>query len=204
MARYTGPKQKKSRAFGEPIFGPSKAFDRKKYGPGMHGNTRRRKQPSDYANQLKEKQIAKYTYGVLERQFRNLFEKANASKGVTGTVLLQLLETRLDNLVYRMGLAPTRRAARQLVSHKHIVVDGVVTNVPSTHVRVGQVVGVRGKSKNIDIIQDAAAGSRGKASNFPWIEYNQDKMEGQLLAFPERDDIPEKINEQLIVELYSK
>ncbi len=202
MARYTGPKQKKSRAFGEPIFGPSKAFDRKKYRPGMHGQARRRKQPSDYANQLMEKQKAKYTYGVLERQFRNLFERANASKGVTGTVLLQLLESRLDNLVYRMGLAPTRRAARQLVAHKHIVVDGIVTNVPSTHVRVGQVIGVRGKSKNIDIIQDAAAG-RGN-TNFPWIEYNQDKMEGQLLALPERDDIPEKINEQLIVELYSK
>lgn len=202
MARYTGPKQKKSRAFGEPIFGPSKAFDKKKYRPGMHGQGRRRKQPSDYANQLMEKQKAKYTYGVLERQFRNLFEKANASKGVTGTVLLQLLETRLDNLVYRMGLAPTRRAARQLVSHKHIVVDGIVTNVPSTHIRVGQVVGVRGKSKNVDIILDAASG-RGN-TNFPWIEYNQDKMEGQLLALPERDDIPEKINEQLIVELYSK
>lgn len=203
MARYIGPKQKKARAFGEAIFGPSKAFDRKKYRPGQHGNARRRKQPSDYAKQLMEKQKAKYTYGVLERQFRNLYEKANSTKGVTGTVLLQLLETRLDNLVYRMGLAPTRRAARQLVSHKHIVVNGVVTNVPSTHIRPGDRVGVRGKSQGMDIIRDTV-GAKSDVRNFGWIEFNQDKLEGLLLAYPERDNIPEKINEQLIVELYSK
>jgi len=203
MARYTGPKQKKARAFGEPIFGYSKAFERKKYRPGQHGNSRRRRQPSDYAKQLMEKQKAKYTYGVLERQFRNLFEKASASKGVTGTVLLQLLETRLDNLAFRMGLAPTRRTARQLVSHKHITLNGVVTNVPSTHIRPGDVVAVRGKSQGLEIIRNSV-GTKGDVRNFGWIEFNQDKMEGTLLDFPEREVIPEKINEQLIVELYSK
>ncbi|MEL6143345.1 MAG: 30S ribosomal protein S4 [Bacteroidota bacterium] len=203
MARYTGPKQKKARAFGEPIFGYSKAFERKKYRPGQHGNGRRRRQPSDYAKQLMEKQKAKYTYGVLERQFRNLFERASASKGVTGTVLLQLLETRLDNLVFRMGLAPTRRAARQLVSHKHITLNGVVNNVPSAHIRPGDKIAVRGKSQGLEVIR-ASVGTKGDVRNFGWIEFNQDKMEGMLLDFPEREAIPEKINEQLIVELYSK
>lgn len=203
MARYIGPKQKKARAFGEAIFGYSKAFERKKYRPGQHGTSRRRRQPSDYAKQLMEKQKAKYTYGVLERQFRNMFENASAHKGVTGTVLLQLLESRLDNLVFRMGLAPTRRAARQLVSHKHIVINGVVNNVPSTHVRPGDRVGVRGKSQGLDIIRDCV-GTKGDVRNFGWIEFNADKMEGIFLDVPERDAIPEKINEQLIVELYSK
>lgn len=203
MARYIGPKQKKARAFGEAIFGYSKAFERKKYRPGQHGTSRRRRQPSDYAKQLMEKQKAKYTYGVLERQFRNMFDQANATNGVTGTVLLQLLETRLDNLVYRMGLAPTRRAARQLVSHKHIVLNGRVNNIPSAHVRPGDVVGVRGKSQGLEIIRNAV-GTKGDVRNFGWIEFNQDKMEGTLLAMPEREAIPENINEQLIVELYSK
>lgn len=203
MARYIGPKQKKARAFGEPIFGYSKAFERKKYRPGQHGTSRRRRQPSDYAKQLMEKQKAKYTYGVLERQFRNLFEQANATNGVTGTVLLQLLETRLDNLVFRMGLAPTRRAARQLVSHKHIVLNGRVNNIPSAHVRPGDVVGVRGKSQGLEVVRNAV-GTKGDVRNFGWIEFNQDKMEGTLLAMPEREAIPENINEQLIVELYSK
>ncbi|PHI20267.1 30S ribosomal protein S4 [Lewinellaceae bacterium SD302] len=203
MARYIGPKQKKARAFGEPIFGYSKAFERKKYRPGQHGTSRRRRQPSDYAKQLMEKQKAKYTYGVLERQFRNMFEQASATQGVTGTVLLQLLETRLDNLVFRMGLAPTRRAARQLVSHKHIVINGRVNNIPSAHVRPGDVVGVRGKSQGLEVVRNSV-GTKGDVRNFGWIEFNQDKMEGTLLAMPERDSIPEKINEQLIVELYSK
>ncbi len=203
MARYTGPKQKKARAFGDPIFGYSKAFERKKYRPGQHGNSRRRRQPSDYAKQLMEKQKAKYTYGVLERQFRNLFEQASASKGVTGTVLLQLLETRLDNVVYRMGLAPTRRAARQLVSHKHITLNGRVNNVPSAHIRPGDRIAVRGKSQGLEVVR-ASVGSKGDVRNFGWIEFNPDKMEGILLDLPEREAIPEKINEQLIVELYSK
>lgn len=203
MARYTGPKQKKARRFGEPIFGYSKAFERKKYGPGQHGNTRRRRQKSDYANQLMEKQKAKYTYGVLERQFRNLFESANSHKGVTGTVLLQMLEARLDNVVFRMGIAPTRRAARQLVSHKHIVVNGIVNNVPSTQLRAGDTVAVRGKSQGLEVIRDSVA-SKSDVRNMGWLEFNRDKMEGKFIDYPEREAIPEKINEQLIVELYSK
>ncbi len=203
MARYTGPKSKKARAFGEAIYGPDKAFDRKKYRPGQHGNSRRRRQASDYSQQLMEKQKAKYTYGVLERQFRNLFERASSKKGVTGTVLLQLLEARLDNLVYRMGIAPTRRAARQLVTHKHIVLNGIVNNVPSTQVRPGDVIGVRGKSQVLDVIRHSVA-TKGDARRFGFIEFNPDKMEGKFLEYPERDMIPEKINEQLIVELYSK
>lgn len=203
MARYTGPKSKKARAFGEAIYGPDKAFDRKKYKPGQHGNSRRRRQSSDYSQQLMEKQKAKYTYGVLERQFRNLFERANSKKGVTGTILLQLLEARLDNLVYRMGIAPTRRAARQLVSHKHIVLNGVINNVPSAQVRPGDVITVRGKSQGLDVIRHSIA-TKGDARKFGFIEFNPDKMEGKFLEYPERDQIPEKINEQLIVELYSK
>jgi len=203
MARYTGPKTKKSRAFGESIFGYDKAFEKKKYPPGQHGNTRRRKQKSDYANQLMEKQKAKYTYGVLERQFRNLFESANRKKGVTGEVLLQFLEARLDNTVFRMGIAPTRAAARQLVSHKHIMVNGVVTNVPSCHLRPGDIIQVRGKSRNLQTIQDSV-GAKADVRKFPWIEWNADKLEGIFMSYPERANIPEKINEQLIVELYSK
>ena len=204
MARYTGPKAKKARALGEPIFGYSKAFEKKKYGPGMHGNTRRRKQKSDYALQLTEKQKAKYTYGVLERQFRNLFEKASAKGGVTGEVLLQMLEGRLDNTVFRLGLAPTRRAARQLVNHRHIVLNGVVNSIPSTQLRSGDVVSVRNKSQGMDVIQDSVSAKADVRSKFGWLEFNKDKMQGTFLNHPERDQIPEKINEQLIVELYSK
>lgn len=203
MARYTGPKTKKSRAFGESIYGYDKAFERRKYPPGQHGNNRRRKQKSDYALQLMEKQKAKYTYGVLERQFRNLFETASSKKGVTGEVLLQLLEARLDNTVFRLGMAPTRRAARQLVTHKHITVNGVVTNVPSCQLRPGDIVGVRGKSHSLEVIVDAI-GAKSDVRKFQWLEFNPDKKQGVFLEYPERDQIPEKINEQLIVELYSK
>ncbi len=203
MARYTGPKTKKARAFGEPIFGYDKAFEKKKYPPGQHGNTRRRRQKSDYALQLMEKQKAKYTYGVLERQFRNTFEDASRSKGVTGEELLKLLEARLDNTVFRLGLAPTRRAARQLVSHKHITVNGIVTNVPSCRLRPGDVIAVRGKSRAMQAILDSAK-SKSDVRKFPWLEFNPDKMQGVFLSYPERENIPEKINEQLIVELYSK
>jgi small subunit ribosomal protein S4 len=204
MARYTGPKAKKARALGEPIFGYSRAFEKKKYKPGQHGNTRgRRRQPSDYKLQLTQKQIAKFTYGVLERQFRNLFERAQASRGITGEVLLQLLEARLDNVVFRLGLAPTRRAARQLVSHRHIMVNGRLNNVPSTQLRPGDVVSVRGKSQGLEVVRDAVNG-KSDVRNFGWLSFQQDKMEGTFLAYPERDSIPEKINAQLIVELYSK
>ena len=202
MARYTGPTTKKARALGEAIFGPDKYFERKKHPPGQHGNARRRRQPSDYKLQLMEKQKAKYTYGVLERQFRNLFEKSSRKSGVTGTVLLQYLESRLDNVIFRMGIAPTRRAARQLVTHKHIVINGKLNNVPSVHIRPGDVIGVRGKSQGLDVIRASVGGS--DARKFGWIEFNSDKMEGKFLEYPERDQIPEKINEQLIVELYSK
>jgi small subunit ribosomal protein S4 len=203
MARYTGPKTKKARAFGEPIFGFDKSFDKKKYPPGQHGNGRRRKQKSDYANQLKEKQKAKYTYGVLERQFRNLFERASRKKGVTGEVLLQLLESRLDNTVFRLGIAPTRSAARQLVSHKHVLVNGVLTNIPSCQLHAGDVVSVRGKSQNLFVIQECV-GTKSDVRKFAWLEWNPDKLQGVFLAYPERPQIPENINEQLIVELYSK
>jgi small subunit ribosomal protein S4 len=203
MARYTGPKTKKSRAFGESIYGFDRAFERKKYPPGQHGNNRRRRQKSDYALQLMEKQKAKYTYGVLERQFRNLFETATSKSGVTGELLLQFLEARLDNTVFRMGLAPTRRAARQLVSHKHITVNGVLTNVPSCQLKPGDVVGVKGKSKSLNIVQESVSAKK-DARSFPWIEFNPDKLEGKFLEYPSRDQIPERINEQLIVELYSK
>lgn len=202
MARYTGPKTKKSRAFKEPIYGYDKYFERRKYPPGQHGNARRR-QKTDYATQLMEKQKAKYTYGVLERQFRNLFEKASSTKGVTGDVLLQLLEARLDNTVFRLGLARTRRQARQLVSHRHIAVNGVLTNIPSYTLRENDVITVRGKSRNMEVIQDALQ-NKSETRKFPWLEWNPDKMEGVFLEMPERDQIPENINEQLIVELYSK
>ena len=204
MARYTGPKAKKARAFGEAIYGPSKAFERKKYGPGEHGpSRRRRRQKSDYAIQLMEKQKAKYTYGVLERQFRNTFDKANSKKGITGEVLLQLLESRLDNTVFRLGIAPTRRAARQLVTHKHICVNGVVSNSPSYPLRPGDIVSVRGKSQNLQVITESISGNS-NVRKWGWLEWNPDTKEGKFLEYPEREKIPEKINEQLIVELYSK
>jgi small subunit ribosomal protein S4 len=203
MARYTGSKTKKARALGEAIFGHDKSFERRKYPPGQHGTGKRRKQKSDYAIQLMEKQKAKYTYGLLERQFRNLFDKANSKSGVTGEVLLQLLESRLDNNVFRLGIAKTRAAARQLVTHRHIMVNGILTNVPSVLLKPGDVVSVRGKSRSKDFIIDAIA-AKSDVRNFPWIEFNPERMEGKFIDFPERDKIPEKINEQLIVELYSK
>ncbi len=203
MARYTGPTSKKSRAFGQPIFGYDKAFERKKYAPGQHGNKRRRKQKSNYGLQLMEKQKAKYTYGILERQFRNTFEKASRKTGVTGEVLFQLLEGRLDNTVYRLGIAPTRRAARQLVSHRHILVNGIVTNIPSCTLRPGDVVAVRGKSKNLEVIRDSIAANN-DVRKFPWLEWNAERGEGTFLEYPNREQVPEPINEQLIIELYSK
>ncbi|MEL6635460.1 MAG: 30S ribosomal protein S4 [Bacteroidota bacterium] len=203
MARYTGPTSKKARAFGEAIYGFDKAFERKKYRPGQHGNSRRRRQNSDYALQLMEKQKAKYTYGVLERQFRNTFERATRSKGVTGEKLLQFLEARLDNTVFRLGIAPTRRAARQLVSHKHILVNGVLTNVPSAQIRPGDVISVRARSRHLNVIQESV-GAKSDVRKFGWLEWNPEKMQGIFMAYPEREQIPEKINEQLIVELYSK
>ena len=204
MARYTGPRTKKARALGEAIFGADKAFEKRKYPPGQHGGGgKRRKQKSDYALQLMEKQKAKYTYGMLERQFRRLFEKASRKSGVTGEILLQYLEGRLDNTVFRLGIAPTRRGARQLVSHKHIMVNGVVTNVPSMLLKPGDVVSVRGRSRSLDVIEDSIK-SKSDVRNWGWLEFNADRMEGKFLAYPERDKIPEKINEQLIVELYSK
>ncbi len=201
MARYTGPKSKIARKLGVAIYGPDKVLTKKNYPPGQHGNNRRRKL-SEYAIQLKEKQKAKYTYGVLEKQFRNLFEKAQSRKGVTGEILLQLLECRLDNIVYRMGLARSRAAARQLVSHRHILVDGHVLNIPSYSVKPGQVISVRERSKSLEVIADSLAGFN--HSKYSWIEWNEAKKEGTFLNVPERADIPEEITEQLIVELYSK
>ena len=201
MARYIGPKTRIARKFGEPIFGPDKILSRRNFPPGQHG-VNRRKKTSEYGIQLNEKQKAKYTYGVLERQFRNLFEKASRTKGIKGEVLLQLLESRLDNIVYRLGLAPTRSAARQLVSHKHIVVDGKVVNIPSYTLKPGQVVGVREKSKSLEVISEALAGFN--HSKYPWLEWDNATVSGKYLHIPERADIPENIKEQLIVELYSK
>ena len=198
MARYRGPKAKIARRFREPIFGPSKALERKKYGPGQHGRGRRSK-PSDYAIQLMEKQKAKYTYGLLEKQFRNLFKKAARKKGVTGEVFLQFLESRLDNTVFRMGFAPTRRAARQLVTHKHILVNGQRVNVPSFLLRPGDVVEVREKSKSLEVVNERAGLAR-----FPWLEVDAKTLTGTFLQYPSREEIPENIKENLIVELYSK
>ena len=201
MARYTGPKTKIARKFGEPIFGDDKVLAKKNYPPGQHGVNKRRKL-SEYGTQLREKQKAKYTYGVLEKQFRNLFDKATRTKGVKGEVLLQLLESRLDNIVYRLGIAPTRAAARQLVLHRHITVDGEVVNIASYSVKPGQVVAVREKSKSLEVIADALAGFN--HSKYPWIEWDESVKGGKMLHLPQREDIPENIKEQLIVELYSK
>ena len=201
MARYTGPKTRIARKFGEAIFGPDKVLSKKNYPPGQHGANKRRK-TSEYGIQLREKQKAKYTYGVLEKQFRNLFEKASRTKGIKGEVLSQLLEARLDNVVYRLGMAPTRAAARQLVSHKHIIVDGKVVNIPSFSVKPGQIVGVREKAKSLEVIADALSGFN--HSKYPWIEWDEASKSGKFLHLPERADIPENIKEQLIVELYSK
>lgn len=201
MARYIGPKSKIARRFGEAIFGADKVLSRRNFPPGQHGNNRRRKQ-SEYAVMLAEKQKAKYTYGVLERQFRNLFEKSAKAAGITGEVLLQHLESRLDNVVFRLGIAPTRAAARQLVSHKHIIVDGNVVNIPSYAVKPGQIVGVREKSKSLEVIDAALAGFN--HSKYPWIEWDENLKGGKMITLPQREDIPENIKEQLIVELYSK
>ena len=201
MARYTGPKTKIARKFGEAIFGDDKSFEKRNYPPGQHGNNRRRGKKSEYAIQLMEKQKAKYTYGILERQFRNLFKSASASKGITGEVLLQLCESRLDNVVYRMGVSSSRRGARQLVSHRHITVNGEIVNIPSYQLKAGDVVGVREKSKSLQAIEESLA----KSSNvYEWITWNNDTMQGTYVSVPARIQIPEQINEQFIVELYSK
>ncbi len=202
MARYTGPKSKIARKFGEPIYGTDKYLDKKNYPPGQHGIDKKRAKTSEYGTQLKEKQKAKYTYGLLERQFSNLFVKAQKSKGVTGEVLIQLLESRLDNVVYRLGIAPSRPAARQLVSHRHIVVNGKVLGIPSYHVKVGDIIGVREKSKALEVITNSLQGAN--RSRFNWLEWDNASLSGKFMNVPAREDIPENIKEQLIVELYSK
>ncbi|WP_432411587.1 30S ribosomal protein S4 [Rasiella sp. SM2506] len=201
MARYTGPKSKIARKFGEAIFGEDKAFEKRNYPPGQHGNNRRRGKKSEYAIQLMEKQKAKYTYGILERQFRNMFKRATAAPGITGEVLLQLAESRLDNVVFRMGIAPTRSGARQLVSHRHITVNGEKVNIPSYQLKAGDVVGVREKSKSLQAITSSLDNTR---NVYEWITWNGEKMEGNYVSIPQMIQIPEKINVQSIVELYSK
>ena len=201
MAKYIGPKSKIARKFGEPIFGPDKVLNKRNFPPGQHGNNRRKK-TTEYGVQLKEKQKAKYTYGVLEKQFRNTFEKASRKKGITGEVLLQMLESRLDNIVYRLGISPTRAGARQLVGHRHITVDGKVVNIPSYSVKPGQVVGVRERSKSMIAITDALTGVN--HAKYAWLEWDETTMSGKYMHVPPREDIPENIKEQLIVELYSK
>lgn len=201
MARYTGPKSKIARKFKEPIFGPDKALDKKPYAPGMHGNSRKRKKLSEYAIQLSEKQKAKYTYGVLERQFAKTFKLAATKRGITGENLLKFLEARLDNTVFRLGIAPTRSAARQLVSHKHILVNGEVVNIPSYSLRPGDTVAVREKSKSLEAVTNSLNGGK---KRFSWLEWNDKEMSGIFLNLPDRAEIPENIKEQLIVELYSK
>ncbi|UZO79218.1 30S ribosomal protein S4 [Aquimarina sp. ERC-38] len=201
MARYTGPKTKIARKFGEAIFGEDKSFEKRNYPPGQHGNNRRRGKKSEYAIQLMEKQKAKYTYGILERQFRNLFEKATRAQGITGEVLLQLCESRLDNVAFRMGLSNSRRGARQLVSHRHITVNGELVNIPSYQLKPGDVVGVREKSKSLEVIQNSLAAN---SKVYEWITFNNDTKQGTFVSVPQRVQIPENINEQFIVELYSK
>ena len=201
MARYTGPTSRIARRFGEPIFGPDKALAKKAYGPGQHGNQRRRGKQSEYGVQLMEKQKAKFTYGILEKQFSNLFKEALRRKGVTGENLLQMCELRLDNVVFRLGIAPTRRAARQLVTHKHITVNGANVNIPSYALKVGDVVGVREKSKSLEAISNSLAA---KTASFDWLDWNPSQLAGKVVGVPTREMIPENIKEQLIVELYSK
>ncbi len=202
MARYTGPKSKIARRFREPIFGPDKALERKNYPPGMHGASKRRGKQSEYAVQLMEKQKVKYTYGVLERQFENLFHRASAKEGITGENLLKFLEARLDNAVYRLGIAPSRSAARQLVGHKHITVNGSVVNIASYQVKAGDVIAVREKSKTLEAITTSVAGHR--VNKYSWLEWDANTLTGKFLNYPNRDEIPENIKENLIVELYSK
>lgn len=202
MARYTGPKSKIARKFREPIFGPDKALERKNYPPGMHGASKRRGKQSEYSTQLQEKQKVKYTYGVLERQFENLFHRASSKEGITGENLLKLLEARLDNAVYRLGIAPTRAAARQLVGHKHITVNGEVVSIASYSLKAGDVVAVREKSKSLEAIANSVAGK--KINKHSWLEWDAANLSGKFLSYPNRDEIPENIKENLIVELYSK
>jgi small subunit ribosomal protein S4 len=201
MARYRGPKSKIARKFREPIFGPDAALEKKNYGPGQHGPNKRRGKQSEYSVQLSEKQKAKYTYGILEKQFSNLFKAASRKRGITGEVLLQMCESRLDNVVYRLGIAPTRDGARQLVGHKHITVNGKILNIPSYAVKEGDVVGIREKSQSLITISSSLAAN---ATSFDWLEWNGTQMTGRFIATPERTQIPENIKEQLIVELYSK
>jgi small subunit ribosomal protein S4 len=201
MARYTGPKTKIARKFHEPIYGPDKSYEKKPYAPGMHGQNRRRSKTSEYGIQLNEKQKAKYTYGILERQFRKLYAEASRRGGVTGEELMKLIEARLDNVVYRLGIARSRAQARQLVSHCHIAVNGNVVNVPSYSLKEGDVVSVRERSKSLEVITDSLAS---RANNYPWLEWDGASMSGKFVSFPQRTDIPETINEQLIVDLYSK
>ena len=201
MARYRGPKTKISRKFGEPLFGEDRTLEKKNYPPGQHGNAKRRGKKSEYAIQLMEKQKAKYTYGILERQFRNIYDRANRGKGVTGELLLQLCESRLDNVVFRMGLSNTRDGARQLVSHKHILVNGSIVNIPSYTLRPGDKVSIREKSKSLNAIESSL---RENISEYEWIKFNRERLEGEFISLPEREQIPENIKEQLIVELYSK
>ncbi len=201
MARYTGPKTKIARKFGEAIFGDDKSFEKRNYPPGQHGNNRRRGKKSEYAVQLMEKQKAKYTYGILERQFRGLFKKASRSKGITGEILLQLCESRLDNVAFRLGISPSRSGARQLVSHRHITVNGEIVNIPSYSLKPGDVVGVREKSKSLVAIENSLANN---SAVYEWLNWNNDTMQGTFVTIPERIQIPENINEQFIVELYSK
>ena len=201
MARYTGPKTKISRKFGEPLFGEDRTLEKKNYPPGQHGNSKRRAKKSEYAIQLMEKQKAKYTYGILEKQFKNIYDKANRGKGITGELLLQLCESRLDNVVYRMGISKTRDGARQLVSHKHVTVNGSIVNIPSYTLRPGDTVSVREKSKSLKAIESSLIENN---SEYEWIKFNRERLEGEFVSIPEREQIPENIKEQLIVELYSK
>lgn len=201
MARYTGPKTRIARKFKEPIYGPDKYFEKKNYPPGMHGVSKRKRKTSEYGIQLQEKQKAKYTYGILERQFANIFHKASHKKGITGENLLQLIEARLDNVVYRLGIAPSRCSARQLITHRHIIVNGKVINVPSFTLKVGDLVGVREKSKSLEVITNSLAS---RSSQHAWLEWDANLLTGKVASYPERDQIPENIREQLIVELYSK
>ena len=201
MARYRGPKTKISRKFGEPLFGEDRSLEKKNYPPGQHGNTKRRGKKSEYAIQLMEKQKAKYTYGILEKQFRNIYDKANKGKGITGELLLQLCGSRLDNVVFRMGISNTRDGARQLVSHKHILVNGSIVNIPSYTLRPGDKISIREKSKSLKAIESSL---RENLSEYEWIKFNRERLEGEFISLPEREKIPENIKEQLIVELYSK
>lgn len=201
MARYTGPRTKIARKFKEPIFGPDKSFERKNYPPGQHGQSKRRSKLSEYGIQLQEKQKAKYTYGMLERQFKKLFNKAATKKGITGEILMQLIESRLDNVVYRLGIAPTRAAARQLVNHRHILLNGNVNNIPSTLVVPGDIIAVRERSKALEVVTNSLSG---RSNPYSWLEWDSAMMSGKFMNYPSREDIPENINEQAIVELYSK